>query len=172
MRKVIILSLFIIVIQYSLVSANINETRGVPSSFIAEDYKVEAVLIDTEKKRVYGAVIEVMESVTLNVVDSWVTNDEPHKITGLEMGKSYVIKEIYTPKGYIKSEDIEFTVTGDGYYELVAGRTNGFVMTGDKVTDMQIYSCIFGASLALSLFVVLFIKEKKEKNNERIFKEK
>ena len=46
-----------------------------------------------------------------NEVDRWITTDEPHQILGLVVGKTYTLKELSAPDGYVGAEDIEFTIT-------------------------------------------------------------
>ena len=44
-----------------------------------------------------------------NVVYSWTTTGEDYRIEDIPLG-DYVLKEVYTPDGYIPSEDIPFTI--------------------------------------------------------------
>lgn len=48
-----------------------------------------------------------------NVIDKWISTKEPHKVTGLEEGKKYILTEVTCPYGYEQAESIEFTVTED-----------------------------------------------------------
>lgn len=48
------------------------------------------------------------------LVEAWVSTDEPHKVKGLEPGK-YYLTEILAPEGYeLSKETVEFTVKEDG----------------------------------------------------------
>ena len=47
------------------------------------------------------------------VVDSWISTKEPHKINGLEEGKTYTLHENYAPNGFVIATEVEFTVTKD-----------------------------------------------------------
>lgn len=67
----------------------------------------------TGEKEVEGATITVKEKETGNVVDEWISGKEDHKINGLEEGKTYVLSETVSPEEYVKSTDIEFTVSKD-----------------------------------------------------------
>lgn len=44
------------------------------------------------------------------VVDSWTSEDKPHMINGLKVGK-YKLEEVLAPDGYTTAESVEFTVT-------------------------------------------------------------
>lgn len=48
-----------------------------------------------------------------NVIDSWVSTNEPHEVVGLEENKKYWLVEEKTPYGYLQAEKIEFIVTED-----------------------------------------------------------
>lgn len=62
----------------------------------------------TTKEELPGAQLTVTMGNT--VIDSWVSTDTPHIITGLEDGV-YTLTEVTAPDGYEKAESIEFTVT-------------------------------------------------------------
>ena len=44
------------------------------------------------------------------MVDSWTSEKEPHKITGLVVGKTYQLVETLPADGYVTAETIEFTI--------------------------------------------------------------
>ena len=44
------------------------------------------------------------------VIDSWVSEKEPHVITGLVVGKTYTLTETIPVEGYATAESIEFTI--------------------------------------------------------------
>ena len=48
-----------------------------------------------------------------NVIDEWTSTKEPHHISGLEEGKTYILTEKTAPYGYETTESITFTVTED-----------------------------------------------------------
>lgn len=48
-----------------------------------------------------------------NIIDKWTSGKEPHKVTGLTEGETYVLTEITCPYGYEQAESIEFTVSSD-----------------------------------------------------------
>lgn len=60
--------------------------------------------------------------------DSWISGQDgknedgtikPHMIKGLEVGQTYVLKEISSPHGYALAQDIEFTVEDTGIIQQV-----------------------------------------------------
>lgn len=48
-----------------------------------------------------------------NVIDSWVSTKENHKIEGLKVGETYILIEKSAPYGYEMTENIEFTINND-----------------------------------------------------------
>lgn len=54
-----------------------------------------------------------------NEIDKWTSTKEPHHVTGLEEGKTYVLTETTCPYGYEVAESITFTVTTDKETQLI-----------------------------------------------------
>lgn len=65
---------------------------------------------DIAGKEIEGAELKVVDK-DRNVVDSWVSTKEAHKIKGLIEGETYTLYEDYAPNGFVISNKIEFTVT-------------------------------------------------------------
>ena len=78
------------------------------------------------KNYIEGAKLEVRDDQN-RVVDSWTTTKEDHYVSGLEEGKTYRLVEAEAPKGYVKAEDIFFTVSDEKKNESV-------VMKDAKIT--------------------------------------
>lgn len=74
-------------------------------------------VVTMTKEDIGGNEIEGAEISVTNengeVVDSWISTKEPHKINGLEEGKTYTLHENYAPSGFVIATDVEFTVTKD-----------------------------------------------------------
>ena len=49
-----------------------------------------------------------------NVVDEWISTNEPHMISGLIVGEEYTLTEIAAPNGYNFAEAITFTIDDNG----------------------------------------------------------
>ena len=64
----------------------------------------------TGKEEIEGAHLEVREKETNKTVDSWTSAKEAHPVSGLEVGKTYVLTETKPADGYVTAESIEFTV--------------------------------------------------------------
>lgn len=75
------------------------------------DKIVELTKTDIGGEEVEGAKIQVLDGE--RIVDEWTSGKEAHKINGLEEGKTYILHEEVAPDGYVKTTDVEFTVTTD-----------------------------------------------------------
>lgn len=76
------------------------------------DKIVEMKKADIAGNEIEGAKLKVTDK-DGNIVDSWVSTKENHRIKGLEEGKTYMLYEDYAPDGFVISNAIEFTVTED-----------------------------------------------------------
>lgn len=77
------------------------------------DKLVEITKTDiTNGNELEGAELEVTDE-DGNTIDKWTSTKEPHKVKGLEEGKTYILKETTVPYGYEITEEIKFTVTTD-----------------------------------------------------------
>ena len=81
----------------------------------------------TKKKELPGAKLELRKDNEL--IDSWVSSNEAHKIKNLSDG-TYTLKEITAPDGYEVAEEITFVVK-DGKTE-----TNPIVMYDKPITTI------------------------------------
>jgi len=78
-----------------------------------------------------GATLQIIDE-NGNVVEEWVTTNEPHMIEGkLIAGKEYTLKEIIAPEGYEIANEIKFTVNADGTVTEV-------VMYDEHTPDLEI----------------------------------
>ena len=73
----------------------------------------------TGEKEVEGAEITVTDKETGKVVDKWTSTKDSHFINGLEEGRTYILSETVSPEEYVKSTDIEFTVSKEKVNEKV-----------------------------------------------------
>ncbi|MFQ9371858.1 MAG: SpaA isopeptide-forming pilin-related protein [Faecalibacillus intestinalis] len=73
----------------------------------------------TGEKEVEGAEITVTDKETGKVIDKWTSTKESHFINGLEEGRTYILSETVSPEEYVKSTDIEFTVSKEKVNEKV-----------------------------------------------------
>lgn len=70
--------------------------------------------VDAGGKEVEGAKLTLTDKETGKTVDQWISTNKTHYPTGTEIGKTYILTEDTAPLGYIKSTQVEFTVTDNG----------------------------------------------------------
>ncbi len=61
----------------------------------------------TNDKELPGATL-IIKDANGNVVTTWVSNEEPHRVTGLHFGEPYTLTEIRPADGYALADDITF----------------------------------------------------------------
>ncbi|MCI6141224.1 MAG: hypothetical protein MR682_01125 [Subdoligranulum variabile] len=61
----------------------------------------------TNDKELPGATLSIKDS-DGNVVESWVSTDTPHRVTGLHLGDVYTLTETHPSDGYALADDITF----------------------------------------------------------------
>ena len=85
-----------------------------------DDYtKVEITKSDiTDGKPVIGAKLTIFDK-DGKEVESWVTEEKPHYIEKLPVGE-YTLCEVTAPDGYLRAEDVKFTVKDTGEIQKVA----------------------------------------------------
>ncbi len=72
----------------------------------------------TTGEELEGASLQVTDE-DGNVIDSWVSGTEPHRITGLVVDKTYTLTETLPASGYVTAESIEFTISDIGEVQPV-----------------------------------------------------
>ena len=82
---------------------------------VTKELKNDTTLVEISKTEITGE--DEIEGATLtildkaeNIIDTWVSGKDTHKIEGLEVGETYILREVLAPKGYVKATDIEFKI--------------------------------------------------------------
>lgn len=110
------------------------------------DKRVEVTKNDVDGAAIVGAELVVTNTRTKQIVDRWTTTEEPHYVSNLIEGETYILSEVKTPEGFVTAQDVEFTVTSDKetqYVEMVDKRVSAVKI--DKSTD----KVLEGAKLAV-----------------------
>ena len=74
------------------------------------DIRVSHEKYDADGNKLSGAQFNCIDKLTGQVVDSWTSTADIYYIKNLEAGKTYIIKEVNAPVGYVKSADVTFTI--------------------------------------------------------------
>lgn len=110
-----------VIIAYANYKGQDTKVVNLEYEFKNKITKVEISKQDiTDSSEIDGAYLTVFEKDNNAViVDSWVSSKEPHMIKGLEVGKTYILKETISPYGFAVSQDIEFTIKNTGEIQTV-----------------------------------------------------
>ena len=82
-------------------------------AYIMKDKQVSVTKTDiTGTQEVPGATLTVKDE-DGNTVDTWVSGDKEHYVSGLEEGKTYTLIEETAPEGYVRAAEITFTATNE-----------------------------------------------------------
>ena len=107
------------------------------------DKQVSATKTDiTGTQEVPGATLTVKDE-DGNTVDTWVSGDKEHYVSGLEEGKTYTLIEENAPEGYVRAEEITFTVTNEkidqevNMFDAQVKVTKTDALTGDAVKGAE-----------------------------------
>ena len=109
-----------------------------------------------------GATLVVKDS-DGNVVEEFVTTEEPHTITGLKDGE-YTVEETKAPEGYKKSDEIyKFTISDETPTALVIFENNEIVEVPFTGSNKSLISTLFGSVLLISGVGFVYYNGKKQK---------
>lgn len=124
-------------------SIKFKAESGKDQKLVMKDGQFTAKKTDVSgKNHVEGAKLEVRDEKN-NVVDSWTTTKEDHYISGLEEGKTYTLIEETAPEGYVRAEEITFTVTNEkvdqevNMFDAQVKVTKTDALTGDAVKGAE-----------------------------------
>ena len=82
----------------------------------------------TGDKELEGAKLQVIDKEG-NIIDEWTSGNKTHKIEGLKVGETYILREQIAPEDYVKASDIEFKVENTNKVQKVT--------MIDKIVDMS-----------------------------------
>lgn len=127
-------------------------------TIVGIDYEDAKIVIDVAKvdghgNNVSGAILQVIEKDTGNIVFAYTTGNKPVDISKyVEGGKKYILRESEAPFGFEKFEDIEFEVTGTRQHEQVimaVDHRKVFYIAATKVDAQDNTKKLKGAELTL-----------------------
>mgnify|MGYP001144467935 FL=1 len=122
-------------IQAPIGYASSNETIKVDATYRGQDTKIvdleyefknKIIKVEVSKQditdstEIEGACLTVYEKDNPGAIfDTWISTKEPHLIKGLEVRKTYVLKETSAPYGFTISDNVEFTINDTGEIQSV-----------------------------------------------------
>ena len=97
--------------------------------------KTEIQKKDESGEYLAGATLQLIDSATGEVQDTWVTGTTAHKIAGLEFGHTYTLREIDAPDGYQTADDITFVPEGEAVQTITMTDSKTAVTTDDDTDN-------------------------------------
>jgi uncharacterized surface anchored protein len=130
--------------------------------------KVDISKVDaTTSKEIEGAKLTLTDKETGQVIETWTSKKEPHRIEGLEVNKTYILHEDLAPAGYETASDVEFTIKDTGEVQKVVMKDEHksvTVKTGDS-SQAGLY-IVMTAVAGLGIVTALKLRKKKEYEDE------
>ncbi|MGE9993924.1 SpaA isopeptide-forming pilin-related protein, partial [Peptoniphilaceae bacterium SGI.137] len=112
-------------------------------------------------KELPGATIQILDKETGEVIDEWVSGEKPHRIIGLVVGKTYMMKETIAPKGYATAEPIEFTVADTAEIQKIVMQDRPLPSPPKAPKTGDVSMTAFVVSGLLSMGGLVFVLRKK-----------
>lgn len=94
---------------------NFKDEQGNKVFELNKEIKNDTTLIEISKtditgeKELEGATLTILDKDN-NIIDKWKSTKKSHKIEGLTVGQTYILREEIAPNGYTIATDIKFTV--------------------------------------------------------------
>lgn len=138
------------------------EVNFIQTDLTTKEYKITqnivnvATLVEVSKKAVTGkdelegASMQLLDS-DRNVVCQWISGKTPYIIEGLEVGKTYTLKEDLAPLGYVKANEIRFTINNDATIQKV--------LMSDKIVSVK-KADTYGRAIEGAILQVISTKTK------------
>ena len=82
----------------------------------------------TTGKQLVGAKLSVLDEKN-KTIDTWISDEKTHKIEGLAVGKTYILREEAAPEGYTIAEDVKFTIKNNKDIQKVIMKDNPILKT-------------------------------------------
>ena len=131
--------------------------------------KIDISKVDaTTGEEIEGAKLTVTDKETGEVIDSWISVKEPHRITGLVVGKTYILHEESAPQGYLVASDVEFTALDSGEVQKVVMKDElapVVVQTGDS-SHVELYAILAVLSLGVAALYIHLKKKNSDDSDE------
>ena len=137
---------------------------GTPTKVTMKDEitKVDISKVDaTNEKEIEGAKLTLTDKETGQIIETWTSKKEPHRIEGLEVRKTYILHEDLAPAGYEVASDVEFTIADTGEVQKVIMKDQPkttVVKTGDN-SQTGLYLAVMTMA-GIAIFITAKLKKK------------
>lgn len=92
--------------QKDLITKVYEEKKDITNDTTIFEFSKKAI---TGEDELEGATLTVLDE-DENIIDTWESGKDTHKIEGLVVGKTYTLRETITPDEYVQATDIQFKV--------------------------------------------------------------
>ena len=129
---------FVVASEIEFTVESIEEIQKV--HMIDKQVKVSKTDI-TGENELEGAELEIQD-MQGNVIDKWVSGNEPHYVSGLTEGQTFKLIENIAPNTFVLASEIEFTVSFDKETQLIHMVDKQLVVSKtDLVTGEELERC-------------------------------
>lgn len=90
----------------------------------------------TGEKEVAGAKLAIYDEEGREV-EAWTSTNEPHLVSHLTEGKSYILKELEAPEGYVLGESVTFTVNTKKEQQKVVMKNKQVLVSKQDLTKKE-----------------------------------
>ena len=99
------------------------------------------------------------------LIDTWVSNGQPHELTKLAVGDGYVLKEVSAPKGYEIADAITFSIASTGDVQQIEMQdrprdTTDVPKTGQTTPPIWVYVGVLVVVVAIVGGYVIYRRKK------------
>lgn len=120
--------------QEDLTTKEIIEKRDITNDTTLVEISKQDI---TGEKELEGATLSVLDEKG-NVIDTWVSENETHKIEGLTVNKTFILREEIAAEGFVKATDIKFTVKDTSEIQKVTMIDKVVTMTKKDIAGEEI----------------------------------
>lgn len=115
---------------------------------------------EVSNEKVNGAKLQLLDQ-NGQVVDEWVSSDDPKVIYGLYTGVEYTIKEVEAPEHYLASDPVKFTISASENQKVIIVLDRPIVDVPNTAVNISLQTLIIGIVLLIGgAGTVVWIKKR------------
>lgn len=141
------------------------KTNGDILTIICENKPTELIFSkvdETGENELPGATIQIIDKETGQVVEEWISTNEPHIVHYLIEDKEYIMREKISPKGYEIAEEITF-IAGDGFKITMKDKRIPRIQTGNETNYNLLFSLMGISIIGITTGIIAIKRNKKNK---------
>ncbi|MEG0277097.1 MAG: SpaA isopeptide-forming pilin-related protein [Coprobacillus sp.] len=133
-------------------------------NFLNKQTHTEIHKLDTESLlEISGAKLQVIDAITKEVIDEWVSDGLGHVMKGLIIDRNYILHEVESPVGYQLAPDIEFNIRDLDEIQHISFMNSKVQVLGDEPVITQDYTIFWTyIVMVVGAITIIFIIRKRE----------